>query len=385
MSEAHARSSGAWSVASTTPPDDRGLKGLLPGAGTGNPASDLSGPPPPVQPLSPGALEPGLPILPSVYQFSLYPLGHPQPAGSTDDTSASCLADHANCRSMPSDITTPVVHPRTPGLAPLPTTVLPPRPINHHYHTFQFEHKSSLGQGPDDTIDLIVPGLYLSGVGGACSRDRIDRLGIRTFLNLSMTAETRTPYLVGSPGALCAPSSETFGVCRHAGPGLECAYVSPSAAERHGNTCAFDRPPIVEADPSLQFRANPGQMDMLAHGRFRQHRINPYRPTIIPAADEGAPYTFHWLPIEDRAQQLVLPVLPATVSLIAACLERGEPILVHCNAGVSRSATVVLAFLICHFGWTLRFAMDHVAACRPIARCVCFPAIALPSPFAWVH
>jgi len=54
-----------------------------------------------------------------------------------------------------------------------------------------------------------------------------------------------------------------------------------------------------------------------------------------------------------------------TTSFIDEVSECKGRILVHCAAGVSRSATIVIAYLIKH-GKTLQEAMMHVRACRPI-------------------
>ncbi|XP_068167761.1 dual specificity protein phosphatase 18 [Antennarius striatus] len=48
--------------------------------------------------------------------------------------------------------------------------------------------------------------------------------------------------------------------------------------------------------------------------------------------------------------------------------ERGGRTLVHCNAGVSRSAALCLAYLVKHRGMTLLEAHGRVKSCRPLVR-----------------
>lgn len=48
--------------------------------------------------------------------------------------------------------------------------------------------------------------------------------------------------------------------------------------------------------------------------------------------------------------------------------ESGGRILVHCNAGVSRSATLCMAYLMKHRGVTLLEAHRWVRTCRPVVR-----------------
>lgn len=45
----------------------------------------------------------------------------------------------------------------------------------------------------------------------------------------------------------------------------------------------------------------------------------------------------------------------------------GDRILVHCYAGMQRSAACVAMFLIAHFGWRFSQAHDHIRERRPVA------------------
>jgi len=50
----------------------------------------------------------------------------------------------------------------------------------------------------------------------------------------------------------------------------------------------------------------------------------------------------------------------ACIKFIKICIEQGGTILVHCFAGVSRSATIVIAYLMQELGMPLSEALMHV-------------------------
>ena len=63
----------------------------------------------------------------------------------------------------------------------------------------------------------------------------------------------------------------------------------------------------------------------------------------------------------------ILKYMEEGTYIIHAAVDAGESILVHCQAGVSRSATMVAAYLIKYFDFSVSAAVDMVKAARPIA------------------
>lgn len=71
------------------------------------------------------------------------------------------------------------------------------------------------------------------------------------------------------------------------------------------------------------------------------------------------------LPVEsDRMLRVIDEMLPT----IYERLVTGETVYVHCHAGISRSATLVLALLIRYFGYGYESALAHVKKYRPVVQ-----------------
>mmetsp|Transcript_48558 Transcript_48558/g.152579 ORF Transcript_48558/g.152579 Transcript_48558/m.152579 type:complete len:230 (-) Transcript_48558:53-742(-) len=75
----------------------------------------------------------------------------------------------------------------------------------------------------------------------------------------------------------------------------------------------------------------------------------------------------HTQNIMDNAEEAprMMKLLRETSAFIDGALRAGGCVLVHCAAGASRSATVVLAYLVLHAGMTLRAAFVHLWGRRP--------------------
>ena len=82
------------------------------------------------------------------------------------------------------------------------------------------------------------------------------------------------------------------------------------------------------------------------------------------------PNKFEYLDLDvlDVPEFDIGPVLETTSAAIAASLEKDVPVFVHCNAGVSRSVTVVAHFLISRQSHSLETAMAAIKSVRPSAR-----------------
>lgn len=77
-----------------------------------------------------------------------------------------------------------------------------------------------------------------------------------------------------------------------------------------------------------------------------------------------------FVPCLDLAETLLnVDVLPLTNAFIEECRTAGGRVLVHCNAGVSRSAAVVIGYMLAvERGLTYDGALDRLRAKRPCCR-----------------
>lgn len=74
------------------------------------------------------------------------------------------------------------------------------------------------------------------------------------------------------------------------------------------------------------------------------------------------PHKFRYLVLDiaDNPVENIIRYFPMTKEFIDGCLETGGKVLVHGNAGISRSAALVIAYLMETFGVKYRDAFSHV-------------------------
>lgn len=86
------------------------------------------------------------------------------------------------------------------------------------------------------------------------------------------------------------------------------------------------------------------------------------------ASAARAGLAFESVPVKDFNNSELQRYLPECVDVLARLLGQGHTVYVHCHSGISRSPTVIAAYLHWCLGWELDRALSHVSQCRP-----CFP------------
>ncbi len=67
-----------------------------------------------------------------------------------------------------------------------------------------------------------------------------------------------------------------------------------------------------------------------------------------------------------KDQQKMYAFLPRAVAFIRDQIRQGRNVLVHCHAGIQRSATVAVAYLASTYGMSLQEAADAIHSRRPV-------------------
>ncbi|CAF1116226.1 unnamed protein product, partial [Adineta ricciae] len=74
-----------------------------------------------------------------------------------------------------------------------------------------------------------------------------------------------------------------------------------------------------------------------------------------------------WINIGDELGVNIENYFEQTNKFLRLCQNKNEKVLVHCQMGVSRSSSIILAYLITYHFETLSDAYDHLVNCRRVA------------------
>lgn len=89
-------------------------------------------------------------------------------------------------------------------------------------------------------------------------------------------------------------------------------------------------------------------------------------PELPPPPEDYVPR--HYVPLLDTPNSDMYPYMERVADLINEVIIRNEVVLVHCVAGVSRSVTLCLSYLVKYYKMTLRDAYSHFKLRRPQIR-----------------
>eukprot|EP00759_Apiculatamorpha_spiralis_P028736 PhF_6_TR31220/c0_g1_i1/m.45773 len=82
----------------------------------------------------------------------------------------------------------------------------------------------------------------------------------------------------------------------------------------------------------------------------------------------GSDFQLHHIPLDDTQTSPLTPHLPEAIQFLKNSLHNDRvPTYVHCHAGVSRSVSVVAAFMVAECQVSLREALERIRQARPFA------------------
>ncbi|KAL3269683.1 hypothetical protein HHI36_008743, partial [Cryptolaemus montrouzieri] len=108
-----------------------------------------------------------------------------------------------------------------------------------------------------------------------------------------------------------------------------------------------------------------GSQDCCKKEILEEHHITNVLSVGIQAPCVYDGITYHFLNCLDLPETNIWEIIKNSVSVIRNSVMKCENILVHCNAGVSRSASIVIGYLILEQKFDYVDAFDYVHSIRP--------------------
>ncbi|CAB4394152.1 unnamed protein product [Rhizophagus irregularis] len=210
----------------------------------------------------------------------------------------------------------------------------------------------------------ILPNLYLGSEINAANRSMLNRLNIEFILNVGK--EVENPYLEEITNANSSYFADSF---HQISPGLQ---TNSSVSSEDSFSTAIQSPlnfsmqldsPIVPPSPfgalrsnsSLQKRVSARSNSLqLAHGAMLSGI-----PLVVPATSDFKPLKYKKFFWTHNQENLIADFIPA-FAFIDEARSAGRNILVHCQCGVSRSASLIISYVMKVNRMTLNQAYEYV-------------------------
>lgn len=135
----------------------------------------------------------------------------------------------------------------------------------------------------------------------------------------------------------------------------------PQSPSIQGNLNAYENGPICVLEPNLFLFSEPETNDLRDYNVIINvaKEITP-NLMAVPSPQRPEYYSLPWTHTSS-----LCPDLPYVCETIDYALQQNKKVLVHCQCGVSRSASVIVAYFMWKFHWTLNDAYKEVKTRAP--------------------
>lgn len=121
----------------------------------------------------------------------------------------------------------------------------------------------------------------------------------------------------------------------------------------------------VEVLPNLYLGNAKTSADITQLKKYGIHYILNVTPNVPNMFETDQSFKYMQIPVSDKLSQNLSSFFPEAIHFIDEAREKEHGVLVHCLAGISRSVTVTVAYLMQKKHMTLNEAYDHVKRCKP--------------------
>lgn len=144
---------------------------------------------------------------------------------------------------------------------------------------------------------------------------------------------------------------------------------SQNAASIKKISCGFvvDNKPDFIPNEILENKLYLGSQDCIILYNIQTYNISHILSIGIetPAFEQTHFVKTKFIPCLDIPETDLKPILEEAIDFICEVFRLNGKIIVHCNAGVSRSSSVVIAYLMKKFSYSFDFALEFVKHKRP--------------------
>lgn len=214
------------------------------------------------------------------------------------------------------------------------------------------ECSTDLNSNPSAVINLLVKKLRQDGCHASFLLG-----GFSTF-------EERFPECCQSPDhesnivGLCnlriSPTATTSSSCTTSNTNDTCSTSSPIS-------CPYP----VQVLPNLYLGSAKNSADLAQLRQYGISHILNVTANVPNMFENESEFRYLQIPISDHWSQNLAAFFPQAIKFIDEARNKQEGVLVHCLAGISRSVTVTVAYLMSREKMSLNHAYDHVKRCKP--------------------